>query len=149
MVSDRFTVAEVAGRGSFALANKPILSQTWLTMKAPKTKLIVISAIGVASIVGTFLFAESKAPKVGGQDLPVQIVMACVPVDKAKLNRALAGRPKDDYRIQYQGVASVGKLPKMSPSPPPCMAGIVGNATQRVTFKNTQELRSFLDTAGL
>ena len=116
-------------------------------MKAPKTKLIVISAIGVASILGIFVFAESPAPKVGGQDLPVQIVMACVPVDKAKLMRALRKRPADDYKIQYQGEASVGKLPHMSP--PPCMAGIVGNATQRVTFKNTQELRAFLNTAGL
>jgi hypothetical protein len=34
-------------------------------------------------------------------------------------------------------------------TPPPCLTGLVGNATQRATFKNTQELRSFLDKAGL
>jgi hypothetical protein len=116
-------------------------------MKSPKTKFIVISAIALASIVGIFVSAQSPTPTPSGQNLPVQIVMACVPVDKAKLDSALAARPQDTYRIQYEGLASVGTLPSMTP--PPCLTGLVGNATQRATFKNTQELRSFLDKAGL
>ena len=116
-------------------------------MKSPKMKFVVISAIGLASIVGIFVFAQSPKPDTAGQDLPVQLVMACVPVDKTKLMGALENRPSDSYRIQYQGDAPVGTLPTMSP--PPCLTGLVGNATQRATFKSTQELRTFLDKAGL
>jgi hypothetical protein len=116
-------------------------------MKSPKMKFVVISAIGLASIVGIFVFAQSPKPDTAGQDLPVQLVMACVPVDKTKLTTALNARPSDTYRIQYEGDASVGTLPNMSP--PPCLTGLVGNATQRATFKSTQELRAFLDKAGL
>jgi hypothetical protein len=116
-------------------------------MKSPKTKFVVISAIGLASIVGIFVFAQSPKPDTAGQDLPVQVVMACVPVNKAKLTDALKDRPSDTYRIQYEGEAFVGTLPNTSP--PPCLTGLVGNATQRATFKSTQELRAFLDKAGL
>jgi hypothetical protein len=117
-------------------------------MKSPKMKFIVISAFGLASIVGIFVSAQSPTPSsVGGQDFPVQLVMACVPVDKTKLTNAENSRPSDTYRIQYGGDAPVGTLPNMSP--PPCMIGLVGNATQRATFKSTQELRAFMDKAGL
>jgi hypothetical protein len=116
-------------------------------MKSPKMKFVIISAIGLASIVGIFVFAQTPSPGTGGQELPVQLVMACVPVAKAKLTDALAARPSDTYKIQYEGEAAVGTLPNMSP--PPCLTGLVGNATQRATFKNTQELRAFLDKAGL
>jgi len=116
-------------------------------MKSPKMKFVVISAIGLASIVGIFVFAQSPKPDTAGQDLPVQLVMACVPVDKPKLMDALKERPSDSYRIQYEGDASVGTLPNTSP--PPCLVGLVGNATQRATFKSTQELRAFMDKAGL
>ena len=116
-------------------------------MKSPKTKFVVISAIGLASIVGIFVSAQSPKPATAGQDLPVQLVMACVPVDKVKLMGALENRPSDSYRIQYAGDAPVGTLPSMSP--PPCPVGLVGNATQRATFKSTQELRAFMDKAGL
>jgi hypothetical protein len=117
-------------------------------MKSPKMKFIVISAIGLLSIVGIFVSAQTPTPSsTGGQNLPVQVVMACIPVDKAKLTAALKDRPSDSYRIQYEGEASVGTLPNMSP--PPCLTGLVGNATQRATFKNTQELRAFMDKAGL
>jgi hypothetical protein len=116
-------------------------------MKSPKTKFVVISAIGLASIVGIFVFAQSPVPGTGGQDLPVQLVMACVGVNKVKLMDAFKNRPSDTYRIQYEGDASVGTLPTMSP--PPCPVGLVGNATQRATFKNTQELHAFMDKAGL
>src|SRR2546430_5628736 len=116
-------------------------------MKSRKTKFIVISATGLASIVGSFVSAESHKPNVSGQDLPVQIVMACVPVEKVKLMTALEARPADTYRIQYGGDAPIGTLPTMSP--PPCAAGLVGNATQRATFNSTKELRDFLNTAGL
>jgi hypothetical protein len=116
-------------------------------MKSPKMKFVVISAIGLASIVGIFVSAQSPKPDTAGQDLPVQLVMACVPVDKTKLMGALENRPSDSYRIQYQGDAPVGTLPTMSP--PPCLTGLVGNATQRATFKSTQELRAFMDKAGL
>jgi hypothetical protein len=125
-------------------------------MKSPKTKFVVISAIGLAPIVGIFVFAQSPTPSgTSGQDLPVQLVMACVGVKKAKLLAALAKRPKDTYKFQYEteesggGSEEVGggTLPPMSP--PPCPVGLVGNATQRATFKNTQELRAFMDKAGL
>ena len=116
-------------------------------MKSPKMKFVVISAIGLASIVGIFVSAQTPKPGTAGQDLPVQVVMACVPVDKTKLMDALKDRPSDSYRIQYEGEAFVGTLPNTSP--PPCLTGLVGNATQRATFKSTQELRAFLDKAGL
>ena len=116
-------------------------------MKSPKIKFVVISAIGLA-IVGIFVSAQSPTPSsTAGQDLPVQVVMACVPVDKTKLMDALKDRPSDTHRIQYQGDAPVGTLPNTSP--PPCLTGLVGNATQRATFKSTQELRAFMDKAGL
>ena len=116
-------------------------------MKSPKTKFVVISAIGLASIAGILVSAESPKPGTTGQDLPVQLVMACVPVDKTKLTNAENSRPSGTYRIQYEGEAFVGTLPVMSP--PPCPVGFVGNATQRATFANTTELRAFLDKAGL
>jgi hypothetical protein len=117
-------------------------------MKSPKMKFVVISAIGLASIVGIFVSAQSPGPSgTSGQDLPVQLVMACVKVNKVKLMDALKNRPSDTYRIQYEGDAPVGTLPNMSP--PPCPAGFVGNSTQRATFKNTQELDDFLKAAGL
>ena len=116
-------------------------------MKSPKVKFVVISAISLLFIVGIFVFAESPAPKVSGQDNPVQLVMACVPVDKTKLTNAENNRPSDTYRIQYGGDAPVGTLPAISP--PPCAIGLVGNATQRATFSSTKDLRAFMDTAGL
>ena len=117
-------------------------------MKSPKMKVVVISAFGLASIVGIFVSAQTPTPsKTSGQDLPVQLVMACVPVDKTKLTSAENSRPSDTYRIQYGGDPSVGTLPAISP--PPCPVGLVGNATQRATFKNTQELHDFLTAAGL
>src|SRR4029450_2790735 len=71
-------------------------------MKSPKTKFVVISAIGLVSIVGIFVFAQAPTPGgTSGQDLPVQLVMACVGVKKAKLLAALAKRPKDTYKFQY------------------------------------------------
>jgi len=116
-------------------------------MKTPKTKFVVISAISLVSIVGIFVLAQTPTPSATGQDLPVQLVMACVPVDKTKLMDELKNRPSDTYRIQYAGDAPVGTLPTMNP--PPCPVGFVGNATQRATFKNTQELHDFLTAAGL
>jgi hypothetical protein len=116
-------------------------------MKFPKMKFVVISAISLLFIVGIFVSAESPAPKVGGQDNPVQLVMACVPVDKTNLTTAENSRPSDTYRIQYGSEAPKGTLPSMSP--PPCLTGLVGNATQRATFQSTQELRAFMDKAGL
>ena len=115
-------------------------------MKSPKMKFIVISAIGLLSIVGIFVFAESPAPKVGGQDNPVQLVMACVPVDKANLTTAENNRPSDTNRIQYGGEVPKGTLPSVSCAPP-CPAGLVGNATQRATFGSTSELRAFMGKA--
>jgi hypothetical protein len=117
-------------------------------MKSSKTKFVVISAFGLVSIVGIFVFAQTPTPSnVSGQDNPVQLVMACVSANKAKLMGALEERPSDTYRIQYDGEAFVGTLP--STSPPPCPVGLVGNATQRATFRSTQELRAFMEKAGL
>lgn len=116
-------------------------------MKSPKTKFAVISAIALASIVGIFVFAQSPTPGTTGQDLPVQIVMSCVPVDKTKLTNAENKRPSNTYLIQYDGGPSNGTLPAISP--PPCAIGLVGNATQRATFQSTKELHDFLNTAGL
>ena len=116
-------------------------------MKSPKTKWIVISAIGLVSIVGIFVFAQSPTPSPSDQDFPVQLVIACVPVDKTKLTNAENSRPSDTYRIKYDSDPSVGTLPAITP--PPCPVGLVGNATQRAVFKNTQELHKFLVDAGL
>ena|SRR5437016_3364215 len=117
-------------------------------MKTPKTKFVVISAIGLASIVGILVFAQSPAPSTSGQDLPFHLVMVCASVDKAKLMAALKARPKDTYRVQYDTDAPVGALP--IPTPSPCPADkFSGSATQKATFKNTKQLRDFLTAAGL
>src|SRR6476661_1822208 len=116
-------------------------------MRSPKTKFVVISAIGLASIVGIFACAQLPTSSVAGQGLPVQLVMTCVLVNKSKLMNALNDRPSDTYRIQYEGGAPMGTLPNTSP--PPCPPGFVGNATQKATFARTRELRAFMDKAGL
>lgn len=119
-------------------------------MKIPKTKFVIISAIGLASIVGIFVFAQSPAPSASGQDLPFHLVMKCVPVEKGKLNAALKARPPETYRWQYDSDPPVGTLPPdPSVGPHPCAAHFQGNGTQKGTFANTKELRAFLDTAGL
>jgi hypothetical protein len=127
-------------------------------MKSPKTKFVVISAIGLASIFGIFVFAQSPKPGTPGQDLPIQLVTACARASKGNLMHALAKRPKDTYKFRYQAADSGadlgedlggGTLPPMSPPPSCYPEGIVGNATQRATFKNTQELRDFLTAADL
>jgi hypothetical protein len=117
-------------------------------MKAPKIMFVVISTIGLASIVGIFVFAQSPAPSTNGQDLPFHLVMVCAKVDKAKLMAALKARPKDTYRIQYDTDAPVGTLP--IPTPSPCSADkFNGKSTQKATFENTTELHAFLTAAGL
>ena len=121
-------------------------------MKSPKTKFVVISAIALTSVVGIFVSAQSPKPQspkpaTAGQDLPVQLMIACVPVEKNKLMSALAGRPQDTYRIQFGSETAVGTLPSIPP--PPCPVGLVGNATQRATFQSTTELHTFLTAAGL
>jgi hypothetical protein len=116
-------------------------------MKSPKAKFVVISTIGLASIVGVFVSAQSPTPSVSGQDLPVHIVMSCASVDKAKLMAALSDRPPYTYRFQC-GNDTIGALPAITP--PPCpSARLSGNSTQKATFANTKELRAFLDAAGL
>jgi hypothetical protein len=61
-------------------------------MKSPKTKFIVISAIGFVSIVGIFVSAQSPTPTVSGQDLPVHLVVSCAKVNKGDLVAALTPR---------------------------------------------------------
>ena len=117
-------------------------------MKSPNTKFIVISAIGLASIVGIFVSAQSPTPSTSGQDLPFHLVMECAKVDKAKLMAALKARPSDTYRVQYENDSPVGTLPVSTP--PPCTADkLNGSSTQKATFANTKELRDFLTAAGL
>ena len=116
-------------------------------MKIPRTKFVVISAIGLASIVGIFVFAQSPAPSTSGQDLPFHLVMVCASVDKAKLMAALKDRPSGTYRIRYEADPPVGQLDNTSP--PSCAIGLVGNATQKATFANTTELRAFMVKVGL
>ena len=117
-------------------------------MKSPKMKFVVISAISLVSIVGIFVSAQSPTPTVSGQNLPFHLVMVCAKVDKAKLMAALAKRPKDSYAFQYDNDAPVGTLP--IPSPTPCSADkLNGSSTQKATFANTTDLRTFLNDAGL
>jgi hypothetical protein len=124
-------------------------------MKSPKTKFILISAIGLVSIVGIFVSAQSPSPTstMSGQDLPVHLVVACAKVTKADLIDALKTRPKDTYKLQYKPEGGPiedldGTLPAISP--PPCASDrLNGNATQRAVFKNTKELHKFLVDAGL
>jgi hypothetical protein len=117
-------------------------------MKSPKMKFIVISAIGLASVVGILVSAQSPTPsKTSGQDLPVHLLLTCANVTKAKLVAALSDRPNDTYRFQI-GTDTIGTLPVTTP--PPCPANTLsGNSTQKATFNSTKELRAFLDAAGL
>src|SRR4051812_32304689 len=110
-------------------------------MKSPKIKLIVILAIGVASIVGIFVYAQSPTPTPSGLDLPVHLVMRkCAGANRARLMCALGTRPEDTYRIRYENENPIGTLPDMSPTPSPCDTHLVGNATQRATFATTKDL---------
>jgi hypothetical protein len=120
-------------------------------MKSPKTKFVVISAIGLVSIVGIFVFAQSPTPTPNDQDFPVQLMMRkCAHLDRARLMCALGPLPENTYRIRYDNENPIGTLPDISPTPRPCPdTHLVGNATQRAMFKNTQELHAFLDTSGL
>src|SRR6476620_2069403 len=112
-------------------------------MKSPKTKFVVISAIGLASMVGIFACAQWPTSSAADQGLPVQlVVMTCVEVNKAKLMNALKDRPSRTYRIRYDGDAPVGDL--TNTSPPSCAVKLVGNVTQKATFANTRELRAFM-----
>jgi hypothetical protein len=117
-------------------------------MKTPKMKFVVISAIGLASIVGIFVSAQSPTPGASGPDRPFHLVMVCATVDHTKLTYALKTRPSDSYRVK-DGNNTVGTLPPMT-TPPPCPAAhFQGNATQRAVFASTKELRDFLTAAGL
>jgi hypothetical protein len=123
-------------------------------MKSPKMKFVVISAIGLASIVGIFVFAQSPAPTTSGQDPPFHLVMHCAKVDKTKLKGALKPLPSPTYKFQYETEGGQtedlgGTLPPMT-TPPPCSADkFNGNATQKATFANTKDLHDFLTAAGL
>ena len=123
-------------------------------MKSPKTKFLVISAIGLASIVGILVSAQTPTPTASGQDLPFHLVMVCAKADKSKLKDALKPIPKDTYKLQYKPKEGEpedldGTLPAMT-TPPPCPSDrLNGNATQRAVFKNTRDLRKFLKAAGL
>ena len=116
-------------------------------MKTPKTKFVVISAIGLASIVGIFVFAQSPVPSTSDQELRFHIVVDCSRVDEGKLMAALKDRPPGTYRIRYEADPPVGQLDNTSP--PSCAIGLVGNATQKATFANTTELRAFMVKVGL
>ena len=123
-------------------------------MKSPKTRFVVISAIGFVSIVGIFVSAQSPTPIVSGQDLPVHLVVSCAKVNKGDLVAALTPRPSDTYKFKYkpEGGSAIedlgGTLPAISP--PPCSSDrLNGNATQRAVFKNTKELHKFLVDVGL
>lgn len=118
-------------------------------MKSPKTKFVVISAIGLASVVGIFVFAQSPTPSTIGKDLPFHVVLECADVNKAKLEAALAKRPKDTYNFRYEN-QDLGDGTLLLPTPTPCpSAHFVGNATQKAKFVNTTELKQFLKDAGL
>jgi hypothetical protein len=123
-------------------------------MNSPKTRFVIISAIGLVSIVGIFVSAQSLAPTASDQNLPVHLVVACAKVNKDDLKAALTPRPSDTYKFQYKPEGSSpiedlgGSLPPISP--PPCSSDrLNGNATQRAMFKNTKELHKFLVDAGL
>ena len=120
-----------------------------LIMKSAKTKFVVISAFGLASIVGIFVSAQTPTPsKTSGQELPVHLLLTCANVTKAKLVTALSPRPSATYRFKI-GNDTIGTLPADT-SLPPCPGNTLsGNSTQKATFNNTKELRTFLDAAGL
>ncbi len=117
-------------------------------MKSPKTKFVVISAIGLVSIVGIFVSAQTPTPSPSSQDLPFHLVMICATVDKTKLTAALKDLPSDTYNFNYENASLGAGLPPITPSPCP-VAHLNGNATQRALFKNTKALRKFLKAAGL
>ena len=115
-------------------------------MKSPKIKFIVISAIGLVSIVGIFACAQWPVPGTG-QEVPVYLVMRCVGVNKGKLMAALNDRPLDTYKFRYEADPPVGHLDNTSP--PSCDTHFTGNATQKARFATTRELHTFLEKAGL
>jgi len=115
-------------------------------MKSPKTKFVVISAIGLAFIVGIFACAQWPVPN-GQCPVPVYLVMRCVGVNKDKLMAALNDRPLDTYKFRYEADPPVGHLDNTSP--PACVTHFTGNATQKAKFANTQQLHDFLTAAGL
>ena len=117
-------------------------------MKSPKTKFVVISAIGLVSIVGIFVSAQSPKPGTSGQDRPFELVMVCATVEKTKLMTALKALPSNTYRFQYENDSPVGTLPDTSPSPCPADK-LNGSSTQKATFANTAELHAFLTATGL
>ena len=116
-------------------------------MKSAKTTFVVISAIGLVSVVGIFVSAQSPAPSAVGQDLPFHLVLTCADVTKDKLVAASSPRPSDTYRFEF-GTDVIGTLPHDS-SLTPCPAHFNGSSTQKAKFANTKELRKFLKTAGL
>jgi hypothetical protein len=124
-------------------------------MRSPKTKFVVISAIGLASIVGIFVSAQSPTPTVSRQDFPFHLVMECATVDKAKLLDALTNRPKGTHKFQYQRnsgspIEHVGGGTLPIPTATPCPSDrLNGNATQRALFRNTKELSDFLKAISL
>jgi len=118
-------------------------------MKAPRIIFVVISTIGLASVVGIFVFAQSPTPSTIRQDLPFHLVLECADVNKAKLLAALAKRPKDTYNFRYEN-QDLGDGTLLLPTPTPCPSThLVGNATQKAKFANTTELHAFLKDAGL
>ena len=116
-------------------------------MKTPKTKFVVISAIGLASIVGIFVSAQSPTPSTV-KELPFHLVMQCASVEKAKVQAAASPLPSDTYRFEFGPNDVIGTLPHDS-SLAPCPAHFIPNSTQTAKFANTKELRAFLDAAGL
>jgi len=117
-------------------------------MKAPRIEFVVISAIGLASIVGIFVFAQSPTSSTSGEKLPFHLELECVmTVDKGKLLAALTNRPKDTFKFRWEAEdLGGGTLPVQTPSP---CTHFVGNATQKAKFANTTELKQFLTDAGL
>ena len=125
-------------------------------MKSPGTKFITVLAIGLASVVGIFVCAQSPTPSPKPEDLPFHLVMKCATVDHDNLLNALTElRPKATYKFQYQREANSpiedlgeGELP--IPTATPCPSNrLNGNATQRAVFNTATELRKFLKKAGL
>ena len=119
----------------------------------PRTRLIVIATVGLASAVAIFVFAQPPPP---ATELKFKIVMHCADGKKADLLKALSSpspdpspdpliNHKDRFRLKHDDIEVGGGTAQWT-SEPPC-THLTSNVTQHAAFANSKEMAAFLNTA--